>query len=426
MRFAYAALVAASIVLCAPASAQQSSSLTLEDAFRLAVKTHPELARFQYRRAVLDAELDEARLRPQLTADAEIENAAGTGAASGLDQAELTLSLSSVLEGGRKRAARMAVAQTSVDALALTAEARRLDILADVARRYLDVVAAQELTRIAAEATRQRERTIEATAQRVRAGASPESVRLTAIAAAARARLDQERARAELAAAKQRLASAIGERAPGFEAVRGDLASPLVVPTFAALAALLDRSPDLARFADEKRLREARLQLAQAGRTPAWSWHVGVRRLEETQDWAAVAGVSVPLGTRSRAAPALRAAQAELAELELERGAEQLSLYATLADAHARLSSAAAEASMAEKDLLPALEQAEAAAERAYRAGALSYLEWAQVQAEHSDARRERVSAVLEAHKALIEIQRLTGEPFIATAAVAVSEGIQR
>ena len=59
--------------------------------------------------------------------------------------------------------------------------------------------------------------------------------------------------------------------------------------------------------------------------------------------------------------------------------------------------------------------QREAAAERAYRAGALSYLEWAQVQAERSSARRERLAAALQARKALIEIQRLTGEPFVGT-----------
>jgi cobalt-zinc-cadmium efflux system outer membrane protein len=415
MRFACAALVAAITVLCAPASAQQSSPLTLDEAFRRALSTHPEFARFRYQRDVLDAELAEARLRPQLTASAEIENAAGTGATSGLDQAELTLSLASVLERGDKRAARIAVAQRSVDGLTVTEEARRLDVLAEVARRYLDVVATQELARIADEDVQQRERTIEAAAQRVRAGASPDSTRLTAVAAAARARLDRERIRAELQAAKQRLASSFGERIASFEEVRGDLSPPLSVPTFDALASLLDKSPELTRFADERRLREARLQLAQASRSADWEWQIGVRRLEETQDWAAVAALSIPLGTRSRAAPAVRAAQAELADLELERSVEQLSLHATLSEAHARLSSAATEVALADKDVLPALEQAETAAERAYRAGALSYLEWAQVQAERSSARRERLGAALQARKALIEIQRLTGEPFVGT-----------
>jgi cobalt-zinc-cadmium efflux system outer membrane protein len=162
-------------------------------------------------------------------------------------------------------------------------------------------------------------------------------------------------------------------------------------------------------------LREAKLQLAKTGRSADWEWQIGVRRLEETEDWAAVAGFSIPLGTRSRAAPGIRAAQAELAQLDLERNVEQLSLYETLAEAHARLTSAVAEVALADSDVLPALEQAQTAAERAYRAGALTYVEWAQVQADRSSARRERLAAALQAHKALIEIQRLTGEPFVAT-----------
>ena len=39
------------------------------------------------------------------------------------------------------------------------------------------------------------------------------------------------------------------------------------VPTAEALAALIENTPDLNRFADERRLREARLQLARTARS---------------------------------------------------------------------------------------------------------------------------------------------------------------
>ena len=67
-------------------------------------------------------------------------------------------------------------------------------------------------------------------------------------------------------------------------------------------------------------------------------------------------------------------------------------------------------------DVLPKLAKAEAAAERAYRAGAISYLEWAQLQSESTTARKQRLDAALEAQRALIEIQRLTGESFVTAA----------
>jgi len=179
------------------------------------------------------------------------------------------------------------------------------------------------------------------------------------------------------------------------------------------LRALLQGSPELRRFADQSRLHEARLQLARATRATDIEWNAGIRRLEEDGSWAAVAGVSLPLGNARRAEPGIRAAQAELTALALERESAALTLEATLIEAHLRFSGASAEVRAARDELLPKLQQAERAAERAYRAGALSHVEWSQVEAESFAARREQVFAAIDAHRALIEIQRLTGSPFI-------------
>ena len=99
--------------------------------------------------------------------------------------------------------------------------------------------------------------------------------------------------------------------------------------------------------------------------------------------------------------------------LEVERESRDLSLYSTLADAHGRYLSAQLEVRLLGRDVIPKLGQAEKAAERAYRAGAISYLEWAQLQSERTLARKQQLEAALEAQRALIEIQRLTGQPFV-------------
>jgi cobalt-zinc-cadmium efflux system outer membrane protein len=301
-----------------------------------------------------------------------------------------------------------------LDALGLEEEARRLDLLAEVARRFLDLLADQYLLEIAEADLSQREKVVEAAAQRVQAGASPDSVRLTAEAAVSRAKLHLNRAQAQTHAAARSLAALWNDRSPNFDRAAGDPLVPVAVPSLDVLSALLEGNPQLRQFADERRLREARVQLARSASTPDIEWQAGVRRLESTKEWTAVLGISVPLGTRARAEPRLKAAQAELAALSLEHESEEITLYETLIDAHARLTAARGEAQMARIDLLPRLEQAERAAERAFRAGALSYLEWAQVQSETTAARQEQLQAAIEAHRALIEIQRLTGQPFIA------------
>ena len=139
-----------------------------------------------------------------------------------------------------------------------------------------------------------------------------------------------------------------------------------------------------------------------------------MRRMADDDDFGLVGSVSIPLGTTRRAQPGIRAARAELTALEIEREAMGLSLYSTLAEAHGRFEVARLEAQRLGEDVLPRLAKAEAAAATAYRAGAASYLEWSSLQAEHAAARQQQLAAALEAQRALIEIQRLTGQAFVA------------
>ncbi|KLB52759.1 cation transporter, partial [Xanthomonas euvesicatoria] len=141
-----------------------------------------------------------------------------------------------------------------IDALAVQREARRLDLLAETARRYLALVAADKAAKIAQVDIQQRQRTVAAARQRVQAGASPESVLLTAQAALARAELAQARASQQASAARQHLAALWGEREPVSAPVAGN---PLALPAIGSLETLsseLQRSPELAQFVDERRI----------------------------------------------------------------------------------------------------------------------------------------------------------------------------
>lgn len=412
MMLRLATLVAACL-LCSTGYAQEKTVLTLGEAFARVAGAHPELRLIDARGDGIATELERAAFRPPLVLGAEIENALGTGDASGLSAAEATFSLASVLERGGKLQARQALAQRRIDALAGEHEAKRLDLLAEVARRYLAAAAALHQQSIAERDIAQRQRTVTGAKQRLHAGASPESVVLTAQAALARAELEHARALQRHADARRHLAALWGERAPAFEVSATDPTRLPDIAGFDVLVQLLDRNPDLLRFASEQRIGEARLQLARSQGSADLDWEVGIRRLHATDGVALVAGISIPLGTRTRAQPDIRAAQAELVALEIEREAREWSLHSTLADAHGRYSVVKLEVERLRGDIIPKLVRAEQAAERAYRAGAISYLEWAQLQSDTTSARKQQLEAALDAHRALIEIQRLIGDPFI-------------
>ncbi|SEL47396.1 outer membrane protein, cobalt-zinc-cadmium efflux system [Pseudoxanthomonas sp. GM95] len=388
--------------------------LTLDDAIARVASTHPDLRLVDGQRAVLEAQAQGAALKPPLMLGAQLENALGSGQARGFDAAELTVTLAGVLERGGKLDARRTLAQANLDALAPQREIARLDLLAEVARRYLDIAIALQLRAIALDDIGQRQRAVSAARQRLNAGASPESVLLTAQAALAQAELDRDRADEAARTARLNLSALWNARNPGFEIVSGD---PLTLPAledFDALARLLERTPELALLAGETRVQEAQLRLAQTQRRADIEWQIGVRQLREGNDTALVGGFSLPLGSVRRAEPELQAARAQLALSGVQRESRQLQLYSTLAQAHGRYATARLEVTRMARDVLPPLAKAEAAAERAWRAGAISYLEWAQLQALRIEARQRQLDAAAQAQSALIELQRLTGQASVA------------
>jgi cobalt-zinc-cadmium efflux system outer membrane protein len=409
-----AALAALAAVSCVHAQERPPAPLSLDDALTRVSDTHPALRLIDGQRQVLDAHRQAAALRPPLTLGAQAENVLGSGQARGLDQAELTLSLSGVLERGGKLDARRALAQANLDALAPQRDAARLDLLAEVARRYQAIVLAQRQQAIAVLDIGQRQRAVQAARARLQAGASPESVLFSAQAQLAQAELDRDRAVEAARAARRHLATLWNAREPDFEAVLGELEALPKLEAFDALAQWLQRTPELAIVAGDARVREAQLRLAQSERGTDLQWQLGVRRLQGQQATALVAGLSLPLGSARRAEPEIRAAQAELALNTVQREALLLQLHATLAETHGRYLTARLEVQRLASDVVPQLQQAEHAAERAWRAGASSYLEWAQLQSQRVEALRRQLDAAAQAQTALIELQRLTGQPVVA------------
>lgn len=410
-----AALAAIAFVPCVYAQGTTPAApLTLDDAIARVAQYHPDLRLAQAQRPVWEARRDAAGLSPPLTVGVELENALGTGEARGVDAAEVTVTLAGVLERGGKLDARRAVAQANLDSLAPQRETARLDLMAEVARRYLAVTDARQQLRIAETDIEQRRRAVAAARLRLQAGASPESVLMTAQAMLAQAELDRDRATQMDQSARAALSALWRQRDPGFDVVSGDPMQLPALQDFAVLADELQRTPELAVLAGERRIREAQVQLARTEARPDVSWQVGVRNSRDTRDTSLVAGFRLPLGSVRRAEPEIRAAEAELALNSVEREARALQLYATLAEAHGRYLTSRLEVTRMARDVLPQLKRAENAAEKAWRAGAISYMEWAQLQAMRIEARQRQLEAAIAAQTALIEIQRLTGQSMVA------------
>ena len=389
--------------------------MTLTGAVQRALLTHPELAGFAFDVQAQQALSRQSQLRPAPELDLLVEDIGGSGARSGIESAQTTLSLSQVIELGGKRDARSAVAAARLDRQRSEQAARQLDIVAEVARRFIATLAQQSRVLIARESVSLAESTALAVERRVRAAAAPEAEWARAQVAVAEARLDLEDAVHNLATRRHSLVAATGAAEADFGEAQGELLLLPAAAAFGDLVARLRASPDFLRFADEQRLRDAEVQLAERQRRADLRVTMGVRRYEIGDDVGMVAGIGLPLFASARATPQIDALRAEQGRIEFDRQSAFLKAQDQLFARYQEMEHARHVAGVVRDEVLPQLESALEKTRYAYLRGRYSYLEWADAQQRLLTARNRLIDAAADFHSNRIDIERLAGESLATT-----------
>jgi cobalt-zinc-cadmium efflux system outer membrane protein len=407
IRRALHAACAATFFLAAGARA---APITLADAIERTLARSPELATYTYRLRAQAARSDVAALKPPIELRAELQDALGTGRASSFDTAEATFAVSQVVELGGKRARRVDEASAQSDLIEAERAAAELDVLTEVARRFVHVATDQAHLELTARATALAQQTLDAANARVAAARAPEVELRRARVAIARAKVEQEHAEHELSSSRRKLAAMWGDAELGAESVDADLYALPEPAAFEALLARLEDNPDFLRFASEARLRDAELRVAEAHARANLTVTAGLKRLPDTNDQAFMFAVNVPLFSAARARGAVAEAAAERGRTDAERAAHRVRAEAELFEVYQELRHAVTEANVLRTDVLPELEAALEDTRYAYERGRYSYLEWVDAQRELVDAQRALIDASANAHLFRAEIERLTGE----------------
>ena len=410
---AYVALCLALFVtnLSAAEDKEPRGAITLAQALDAALAINPELAASRYELNAAQARIVQAgkRLNPELSL--ELENFAGSGANQSTDSLETTLSFGQVVELGGKRRLRQSIAEADSEGAVLEIRARQLDLLAEVTRKYIDVVAAQERARYAEENVGLAQKTLDAIAARVRAARSPVAEESRARIAVTRAQIERQQAKLELETARSALALSWGKPEPKFSSASADLFAFVPIAPFEQLADKVERTPDILRFASESRMRDAELSLARAQTRPNVAFSLGVRNFRETGDNALVAGFSVPLAVHDRNQGNIAEARARRAQLDVQREASKTrtlgALYALYREA-----AAAKERALALRDeALPLARDALTQTQYGYERGRFSYLELLTTQQDLLELSEAAVDAAADHHRLIAEVERLTSEP---------------
>ena len=391
-----------------PASTRPTIGLT--EALTRTLARNPELMALGYQIGAAEGRLQQAGIAPYPELGVSLQDFAGNDEFQRFDSAETTVAITWVLERGiRQRRVDSALANLSLRTLDV--EISQLDVAAETARRFLICLAFQGRLRNAMEGVRLAEETAEAVRMRVSAGGTLEAELARAEAGLARAELLQEDYEHELLSAYHRLSSQWGVTQPDFGSVQGDVQTLPADEPFETFLARVDQNPELARFMSQQRLAEAELRVAQARSRPDWRASAGVRRVEATDDLMFVGGITIPLGTRGSNLGLLAETRANIARTEADAAAARVRLETALFVLHQELRHDLQLAARLRNDVIPRIETALVGTRRAYNLGRYSYLELSVVQGELLEANNDLLEASVDAHRLVIEIERLTGMP---------------
>lgn len=383
-------------------------SLTLPQAVEIALRNHPELARYQPELEAADGRVLQASLRPNPELSVDVENVWGDF--PGTSRAETTYEISQLLELG-KRSARRQSAEAEKGVLRRDLEIARLEVAADVKRAFINVLSARKKQELNVEARGIAELLAAAAADRAAAGAVSPIEETRAKVALAVASADVERSAGELESARRELASTMGESAPSFDSLAGDLDEDFPAPAAESVVERVKAAPDVTRWSAEREHRDAALDAERALAIPDVTLKGGIRHFRESSETTYVLGISVPLPLFNRNQGAIREAKARRAKVDTEGKTAELLLRSRAAQRQAALAAAGREATLLREGALSGAQGAYDAVSEGYRLGKFRYLDVLDAGKTLVETRLRYLEALTAYNLARVDLERLVGAP---------------
>jgi cobalt-zinc-cadmium efflux system outer membrane protein len=372
--------------------------LTLEKAYDLAERHHPELTAARAHVKAAGGRIDQAGRFPNPELVGRMESAPPSGRTTG--EAEYIGGISqSVPLGSRLEKAEQVAVEEQARRQQLLASTR-LKLQKEIQGAFGTALYLDKVRRLQSQVVSNSVRLVELTRTRVDAGDSISQD-------LARAQLEQIRARVELKKIESlrqqaglELATAMG--LPGLKVgtLEGDLDRTLAIPKLKMVMNELESHPALRVARGDEAVQKARIELVESERIPDVNLELFYRRIQSSRTDAFDVGLSLPLPLFDRNRGAIDEARADAdAAAEDVRAARQ-SLNRRLRRAHADLTRAVANAETMETEVLPRAATIRQTAEVRFEHGDINMMEllqtrrqWAEVRFRYLETLREAMDA---------------------------------
>ena len=386
-----------------------ANGLDKETAFQKALHNNPTYTAALATIDAADGSRLQASLPPNPNAVFEIENFAGEDENEGFEGTELTLGIGQKIEMGGKRSNRTKVADFSFQISKAQAKAQALSLLAETDYAYMRLAVAQERMALADKRLALADKTHEIVKKRVGAARAAEIEHTKADIAQAAAEVEQRKAEQEVVTAQNDLARLLGRMDAADLDVDADLnALPELVERNALLDALRN-APQMQAQEFAKLQARSSLDLARSQAVPDPTFGLGIRRFNEYDSTALVAGVSFPLPVFNRNQGGIAEAKANMIKADAENHAAGLALRQSAIQAWESFAASLVEAKRYQSEIIPSARKAYKQADDGYSRGAFGFLDLLDAQRVLYEVQEARLDSLLSVYKAKAQTDFLMG-----------------
>ena len=384
--------------------AESTSPLTLEAALAYALRANPAIAVAERERQAIEGAKMQAAARPNPSISTSIQDTRS-------DNRQIYLQLNQEIELGNKREARIEAADSLYQKSSAELDSKKAEIHANVVSAFYELLAAQARVTLSQSSLDVANLALDASAKRVKAGKSSPVEETKSKIAQSTAKIEFNQAASQLNSARKRLSALWGNPLAVFEHAEGEVDNIPPVSSLAELSALLANAPAIRLAQLEINSRGALTKIERSKSTPNITISAGVLNNQELGGInQALLGLSVPIPIFDRNQGNLQEAIGREYKAQDELLAIRAQLEAQLATQYERLNSARQTSELLRSEILPSAQSAFNAANKGFSAGKFNFLDVLDAQRTLFQAKSQYTQALLEAHQAVAEIERILGD----------------
>lgn len=393
-----------SMVATVTEAKETTGKLSLQQAMQLANSASPELAAAMREQQAVEGVITQAKIRPNPSISTLVQDTSSTAR-------QISLQLSQEFELGNKRDIRTEAAHVFYNKAQLDFDNKRAELHADVIAAFYEVLTFQERLSLAQSSLNIAHMALDTAAKRVLAGKSSPVEETKSKIAESTAKIEVAQTQSQLNASRQKLTALWGNNQPQFESVEGNVT---IIPESVEISNLLVKlidAPIIKMAILEIKLRESIVKVEKSKSVPNITISAGVMNNQEIGGRnQALLGLTIPIPVFNSNQGGIQEAVSRQYKVEDELVAIKSQLSARLVSQYERLNAAKEAVTVLKMEILPNAESAFDAANKGFTAGKFNFLDVLDAQRTLFQAKTQYIQALLNAHQAIAEIERILGD----------------